>query len=157
MIATPCPIELAPLAWIEPSSDGTFQFSSDGRGLLAKLYQVFENDEIIDVIAWPVDATSPWWTLRGLATHLGQHEMRAAWWERRHALMVATPQHYVDHVGEAFVIIDWSADLNAILGDVPGIVCDSAALADRLRRILVSQAMPGILSRITTFEQRAAA
>src|SRR5437764_13956895 len=81
---------------IETFREGTFSYAPDGTGLLAKQHAVIDHDELIDVVAWPLDAASPWWTYRGLATLLGEGEIRTAWWEQRFVRLVETPQDYLD-------------------------------------------------------------
>jgi hypothetical protein len=142
-------MELPPIVRIEPYRDGTFGYAADDVGTLARQCPVLEHEELIDVVAWPLNGVSPWWTLRGVATLLGEHELRAAWWESRPARLVETPQAYLDQAGECACVLDWSCDINTALGEAPGVECSTPALAIRLRRVLIEQAMPRILASIS--------
>ena len=55
--------------------------------------------------------------------------------------MVATPlAHAIDSA--SFVVLNWCADIDDILGPAPGVVCATAELASKLRRTLFLQAAP---------------
>jgi hypothetical protein len=58
--------------------------------------------------------------------------------------MTATPADWLKTYGASFCIVDWSADLCALLGSAPAIECDDAWLAGKLRRELTEQARPRI-------------
>jgi len=145
--------KLPTCGWIVGRSDGTFEgpFAEFGPGLIEAdllhcLEPVFdpleEVGEVYDIIAWERGKPSPWWTHRGIVTVIGERELRQAVWEQRPARMLATPADYVSAHGAGFVIIDWSADINRIIGEAAAIECATPALAERLSKMLVAQAMP---------------
>jgi hypothetical protein len=69
--------------------------------------------------------------------------------------LLETPAAYVAAHGHGFCIVDWTADVNAIIGRVEAVECATQALYARLRRTLIAQAMPRGLT-ITTAENRSA-
>jgi hypothetical protein len=152
----------APPAWdaialIQPSADGSYSYGPEGMRMLAKQFQVLESGDLIDVIAWPFDRSDIWWALYGIATHLGEDELRSAGWMQRSARMVGTPQTYLDRAGECFCVLDWEADLNAMIGDAPSVVCDSSNLAAQLGQTLRKQAMPRLPISVLGERKRVAA
>ena len=114
-----------------------------------------EVGEIFDVVAWERDTKSPWWTQRGIVTVIGEHELETAWWQERPARMVATPRDHAVDPG-TFCIIDWNADINAIIGRAPAVECAIPALRERLIRALQAQAMPKIIISTAPRSQTAA-
>lgn len=140
------PKRLPLTAWIVGRRDGRFDLLGEYEpgAVRADLVHVLEGEylELVDAVAWECHRPGRWWTLRGVATVLGEHELAAAWWEQRPARMVATPADWLAQPLTSFVIVDWSTDINAAIGAAPGVVCDTPALACRLRRTLIEQAMP---------------
>ncbi|MGE0117656.1 MAG: hypothetical protein AB7S71_01450 [Dongiaceae bacterium] len=104
--------------------------------------------EIVDCIAWQRGVASPWWIERGLMTVIGEWELQRSWWDGDAAYMVATPRRFVELHGLGFCIVDWSADVNTIIGRAAEVVCETEQLREHLRQTLIRQAMPRI--RITT-------
>lgn len=137
-----------PLAgWILPSRSGTFELLADFEpgALRAEFLHVPGDDgEIVDAIAWERERPGIWWTRHDLLTHVGWHELEAAWWEERPARLLETPNDYVARLGAGFVILDWTADLDAIIGRVARIECATQALKARLKQKLVERAMRGL-------------
>lgn len=137
-----------PPRWIIGHRDRMFEplYEFEPGAIEATIILVREGEEaeVVDAIAWPKDTRSPWWMLRGIATVLGEHELSRAWWDGNAAQMVATPADFVACHGAAFCILDWSADLNSIIGRAPAVECATAGLAAKLRAALIEQALPKI-------------
>src|SRR5262249_29173467 len=108
-------------------------------------------------VAWEHGKPSPWWTLRGTATVIGEHELRSARWQQRPAQMLATPADFVAAAGAGFCVIDWSADINSLIGDVAAVECAAPPLAERLRTTPIAQAMPNIRISVSAPSIRRAA
>jgi len=151
---TAAEIALPLSGYIIGRSDGTFDgplAEFEPGAIMAELMCVREIvadpmeeiGEVYDVVAWERGTTSPWWTRRGLVTVLGEHELQSAWWQDRPARMVATPYDHAIDPG-TFCIIDWSADINAIIGIAPAVECASRDLERRLWDALTRQEMPKI-------------
>jgi len=139
-----------PLAEFEPGAiRAEFMYC---RELVADPFE--EVGDVIDIIAWPLGRRSPWWTQRGLVTVIGEHELVAAWWDDRPARMVATPRDCCADSG-TFCIIDWSAEIDAIIGQAPAVECATRELERRLRETLIRQATQRVLPTRTA--QRVAA
>lgn len=135
--------KLFPSSWVIGRSDGRFEPLSEFEpgAVKAKIMLVRDYDgEAVDAIAWASDRPTVWWTYRGTLDYIGEHELRRAWWDQSPARMVATPAGFVAAAGAAFCILRWDADIDEILGPVPGVDCDGAALAQKLRRTLIEQA-----------------
>ena len=142
---------LCPAAWIVGRSDGLFVpvNEHESGAVLAHIMLVREPvfdpmeeaGEVVDAIGWEEDRPGAWWTLNGTA-YIGEHELRRSWWEQTPARMVSTPAAYLDCHGAAFCIIDWEADVDAILGPTAAVTVDNINLASRLRRTMFDQAAP---------------
>lgn len=128
------PIELRPSALIRASSDGTWE--PDEAGFDALLMPVTAlGGDIIDTVAWEFGRPAVWWLRRGIATFVGEHEIFLANQRERQVKLVATPKEYLAHWGHAVCILNWTADVKAILGQINrGIICESAPLAARATR-----------------------
>jgi hypothetical protein len=126
--------------------DGTFRIAEHGEAgaIDAELLLVRDGDDldIIDAIAWPRDKRSPWWVMRGLVAILGDHELRAAWWDQRPVRLLETPRDWLHAHGDGACIVDWEADLRAMFGDVTAVACATGALAARVCQTLQAQAAP---------------
>jgi len=139
---------------IRPSSDGTFQRLAELEpgAITADFILVREMvcdpmeevGEVYDTIAYDPGRPTRWWTERRLAVALGEWELCNAWWDGRPARMVATPADWLACHGAGFCIVDWSVDLNALLGRAPAIECADDWLAGKLNRELTAQARPKI-------------
>jgi hypothetical protein len=135
------------LAYIRGTADGLFDIlpHHEPDSAYAQIIIVRDLDlEPYDAIAWEIGKPEKWWTLRGAAVVLGEYELTAAYWQERPARMLATPADYIDCHGAGFVLLDWSAPINDIIGACPAVSCATRALADRLRRTLWQQAMPSL-------------
>jgi hypothetical protein len=141
---------LYPSAWIIGHSDGRFvplpEFTPGAVRAEIMLVRALVDDpmedvgDVIDAVAWEVDRPDDWWTING-TSYLGEWELRRAWWDEAPARMVSTPEAFARD-SASFVVLDWSADVDDILGPVPGVVCDSPALVSKLRRTMFLQAAP---------------
>jgi hypothetical protein len=101
-----------------------------------------ETLDIYDCVAWEPSRPGKWRTEHGIATYEGDHELRRSWWEKRPALLVPTPADFIARHGAAFVILDWDADINDIIGRAPAVQCSTDWLKERLTRTLIAQARP---------------
>jgi hypothetical protein len=110
-----------------------------------------EVGDVYDTVAFDPARPTRWWTEYGLAVCLGEYELATAWWQERPARMVATPADWLRCHGAAFCIIDWNADLHAIIGRAPSVECADDWLAGKLKRELTEQAR----SRIQIFARGA--
>jgi len=141
-------------ALIRPCHDGRFQLLSefepgavDAELILVReivLDPMEQLGEVYDTVAFDPSRPTRWWTESGLATCLGEYELDTAWWDDRPARMVATPADWLACHGAAFVILDWSCDLSALLGRAPTIECADDWLAGKLNREMAAQARPNI-------------
>jgi hypothetical protein len=146
--------------WIMPFSDGSFQRlpeyepgAIDADWLYVRAWddELFtEAGDIIDCVAWAKGTVEPWWCWRGIAGFLGEAELRLSWWERRPARMVETPSDFLACHGEAFCVLDWSADIDLIIGDAPSVSCSTERLRAKLIRTLMEQALPKFPITLTT-------
>jgi len=131
------------------AGDGTFRIAGHGEAgaIDAELLLVRDGDdlEIVDAITWPRDRRSPWWTMHGLVALLGDHELRAAWWDQRPVRLLETPRDWLHVHGNGACIVDWEADLRAMFGDVAAVACATDALAARVRQTLQAQAAPAFV------------
>lgn len=130
------------LAWIEPASDGSFAFAPAPKvGIWARMLPVFDDDGIIDVVAWERGRPSPWWLYRRNLTVLGDHTIRLAALTGGAVQLTAFPEKYLDYyAGHAACIVDWAADLRGMFEGVREVRCDSPALERRLHETLSRQA-----------------
>jgi hypothetical protein len=123
-------------ARIRICSDRSFEL--DETGTLAVLLPVELDPEIeIDTVAWLPDRPRPWLFERHVATHLGDRALRRAQWYQRPIRLVATPADWLRDPQATTCILDWRANIRAILGDVADIHCwppDLAKLLDRRLR-----------------------
>ncbi len=152
--------DLLPVSgWIMPSRRGTFEHLAEAEpgAINADFLHVIEGDDLIDTVAWERSKPGVWWLRHDLITHVGGDELAAAWWDERPARMLETPAAYVDARGGGFCIVDWSADINAVVGRVAAVECATPALYKRLRETLIQQAMPRGLSITIASNRRAAA
>ena len=129
------PVELRSSALIRGSSDGTWQ-PAEEDGFDAMLIPIYTFGNVVhDVVAYEWHRPTVWWLRWGRATFAGEHELILAARDKRPTKLVATPREWLHHSGLALCILDWSADVRAILAQAPnGIVCDSEALARRARQ-----------------------
>jgi hypothetical protein len=133
---TDTPIEMRPSAMIQVSADGTWQPAEDGfEALLLPVCEI--GGAVIDIVAWQFGDPSIWWLRRGIATFIGEHELILARRDKRAVRLVGTPKEYLKQWGHALCILNWRGDVRARLAQAPhGIICDTEALADRVRRIV---------------------
>jgi hypothetical protein len=141
---------LYPQAWIIGRDDGRFVTASEFEpgSILAEimLIRALVDDpleqlgDVVDAVGWSADDPGNWWTING-TTYLGEWELRRSWWDQTPARMKSTPAAHARD-SASFVILDWSADVDDILGPVPGVICDTPELVSRLRRTMFLQAAP---------------
>jgi hypothetical protein len=137
----PSEVDWLPVATIEPSSDGTFQHAE--VGILAKLYQIERGGELIDVVAWPFSDPTIWWLRWRAVDLLGEPYLARAAAAARPVRVFETPQSWLhEGVGEGICILDWRADLRAIL-DPFTLVPATPRLARALRRALAAAPIAG--------------
>jgi hypothetical protein len=135
------------LAYIRGTADGLFDIlpHHEPDCAYAEIVVVRDLDlEPYDAVAWEVGKPGKWWTLRGAAAVLGEGELSMAWWEARPARLLATPADFIAAHGAGFVLLDWAAPINDIIGACPAVQCADHALANRLKRTLWQQAMPSL-------------
>lgn len=127
------PIELRPSAIIRASTDGTWEPAEDGFDALLMPVRDL-GGEVIDVAAWEFGQPAFWWLRKGIATYCGEHSIYLDNREGRPVKLVATPAEYLKHWGRAMCILNWKADVRAIVGLAQhGIICSSPQLAERVR------------------------
>jgi hypothetical protein len=95
-----------------------------------------------DSIAWRPEQPQQWWQSTGLATHLGEADRRCCCWDQSPIRLVATPKEWATTAAPRACVLDWTADLRALFGEVPEVRCASAALRLHLQKQLVAQTMP---------------
>src|SRR5262249_26257416 len=117
----------------------------------------YRGRRLVDTIAWEPERPGRWLSHRDLVTHVGQDELDRSFWDETPARMVATPAAFVACHGQAFCILDWSADLNAIIGRAAAVECDSEELRGFLSRALHRQATAHLRTlKIAAARRRAA-
>jgi hypothetical protein len=95
-----------------------------------------------DSIAWRPEQPRIWWQRTGLATHLGEADLRACWWDQSPIRLVATPHEWAAALAPRACVLDWTSDLRTLFGEVCEIRCASAALRIHLQKQLIVQTMP---------------
>jgi hypothetical protein len=135
---------------ILPRADGTFDplGEIEPNAIEVDFLHVTDDGELIDSIAWHRDRPDIWWTHRDLVPVVGSYEISSSWWDHRPAYFVETPADFIACNGQAACIIDWTADVNAIIGEAESVGCQTTALAERMRRTLLAQARPPIVDHI---------
>ncbi len=118
---------------IETKSDGTY--TVDPQGPLAVLVPVRNRwGEITDIVAFIQDEPEQWWRRYGDDTPiLGAQALAHAAFERRPLVLWETPLQWLLQRRSGSVVLDWGVDLRPIFGDVPAIICQSAAPRSRLQ------------------------
>jgi hypothetical protein len=146
--------------WIMPELRGSFQPAEFEPGAVkAEFLHVksYPDGATVDVVAWDPHAPGRWWTFRDVCAVAGEYELNASWWEEdRPARLVATPAEHRADPRVTCCIIDWSADLNAAFGLAPAVECSTEALALRLHKTLVAQAVPRLKIRVAGLHRAAA-
>lgn len=130
------PIELRPSTLIRACSDDTWE--PDETGFDALLMPVHGlGGDLIDVVAWRAERPAKWWLRYRAAAFAGEHALFNANREGRPVFLASTPRSYLRQWGHAMVILDWSADVKAIVGSANrGIICENTALAERVRDVV---------------------
>ena len=98
------------------------------------MLQIEESDgSLVDVVAWETMGNAGiWWLRCDSATFLGEWCVELANRESKPIWLVGTPREYLQHVPLAVCVLNWRADLRAILAQVQhGIICKSPALIAR--------------------------
>lgn len=136
----PIPIELQPSAQIRVSADGTWEPDPEG-GFDALLLPVrVPGGAIIDTVAWEFGHPWQWWMRRGVATFLGEYEIERVNAISQPARLVPMPADYLKHDGYAVCILNWQADIRAILSSCQhGIMCSTEPLMARVAKIVNSR------------------
>jgi hypothetical protein len=125
-------------ARITTYSDGSFELAPDGSE--ATLIPVALHDgTVVDFVAFFAADPRRWWTEKLAATHLGDAELNRAQWFGQPINLVPTPALWLTAPEQSMCILDWRADIRAILGDVADIVCSSHELKNFLDRRLCEQ------------------
>lgn len=137
-----------PFGWIMPAADGTFQETEEGDGICAKMMPVWGfNGDVLDIVAWPFGATSPWWLRHGAVSWLGLHEL----WRQgrvppgedlvpfvtpsdRPLRLVPTPADWLRDGGCALCVLRWDVPILPLLEAAGGVVCSTVALEKRVKR-----------------------
>ena len=89
-----------------------------------------------------------WWLRYGRATFLGDWAIELANREQKPIWLCGTPRAYLQHVPLAVCILDWRADVRAILLQIEhGIICKSPAVEARARRAIDRPSERIIISR----------
>jgi hypothetical protein len=119
-----------------------FWTDSGGDGIFCTLLPIYDpvSFEVFDVIAWEPSRPGRWWWQSGLATHLGEDDLLAIQLAPRRGIrLVENPQAWLDAKSPVVCILDWNADLRALLRDVSTIHCSTLRLAEFLERRLAEQ------------------
>ena len=90
--------------------------------------------DIIDVVGWEASNSGAWWSLNRVADMLGEQELQRAWWDGRHARLCDSPLDWLQAGCEPVCILDWWQDWSAMAFAATGIICQSGALAERVRQ-----------------------
>jgi hypothetical protein len=146
--------------WVRPYPGGTFEPLPEHEpgAVEVRLLRVHSRDrELIDIIAWAPEKPSTWWTLNDLVTHIGTDALSYAAWTGKPAYFVETPQRFIECGKRVACVIDWTADINSVIGMCESVVCETPALARRMRETIIKQCRPAIVDRITAHVRRAAA
>lgn len=127
------PIELRPSTLIRACADGSWE--PDETGFDALLMPVRDlGGEVIDVVAWEFGLPQHWWIRRGIATYAGEHAIYLANRQKQPVRLVATPAEYLKQWGQGMCILNWQADVRAIVNMAEqGIICETPQLAGRVR------------------------
>ena len=125
-----------PAARIRTSKDGTFRRDPEGEPAL--IWPVFDSDDdMVDLVAWDVDAPSRWWLLyRDEAIVLGAHTLAIARYFQEPIILHSVPQQWLVTGRTGVCVLRWDVPLPEILEGVPEITCDSAWLKRRLQKAL---------------------
>ena len=147
------------MTFILPNADGTFEPLSEREpgAIAAQFLRVTVDAKWLDTIAWDPGTPSIWWTRRRVVPFIGSDELSRAWWDERPARFVATPADYLLHRKNAVCIIDWTADINSIIGVVDAVTCETRALAEKMKQTLLRQSRPKIINNIFVRDERRAA
>src|SRR5262249_47569611 len=92
--------------------------------------------DIIDVVGWANADPGTWWRFTRAADALGHDELRLAHWEARPARICDSPLDWLQAGCEPFLILDWWQDWYSLEFTATAAVCQSQALAQRLRKHL---------------------
>jgi hypothetical protein len=90
----------APARIVAYSSDGSFQFSPDGREAIV-LPVHLDGGEVWDHVAWFAPEPACWWLERNVASHLGDRELLSCALLGRSVRLLATPQDWMDDLNLA--------------------------------------------------------
>ncbi len=129
---------------IQIHRDGTWS-PSERHGVRAVLLPIFDprgGEDLIDVVAWRVEEPRKWWLRRGIATHLGQQDLEQCWWEDRPIKLISRPRDWMFDSGPSVCILQWTADLRAILWRAPEVRCADYRMKKYLEARLAAQVRP---------------
>lgn len=149
----PPPIELRPTGLIRAFGDGTWEPGEEGDreafdALLMPIFDLYSGD-LVDVVAWEGHAPELWWLRYKRADFVGEAAIFLANREKHRVKLVTTPSEYLKHWGRAICILNWTADIRAIVGQAEhGVMCAGPKVAARLRGAIDKR--PSERLRITT-------
>lgn len=122
----------------------------DGPASIGAIVQpVYEDGDIIDLIAWRSLKPSDWRWRVGNAWALGADFIHGTAWRGFSSLTVhPTPLSWLASAGEGLTVLDWESTLVRQLALFDEIVCDDSKVAGRLNEILSRPArVPRIVKR----------
>jgi len=136
----------------EAMSNGTYL---PGEGEPHIVQPVFQDGDLIDLVAWRSADPSRWWSRTGLGWIIGHDgPLTGGWVDDDGLTMHSTPLDWLRSGAAGVCVVDWDAEEVEWLRCFSTIRCDSQSLAAVLRRRL---SRPRPLPRIATMEVRHAA
>lgn len=133
MSAARCPkFGLSPIVTFE---GGLYEPAEEGRKAI--ILAIEDDDgEPFDALAFYGKQPNRWWLRCGQAIALGLDAIEQSHLTDQPVRIVENPAAWITARGEAVCILDWSADIYALLSMSPRIVCDTPALAGKVRRAI---------------------
>jgi hypothetical protein len=121
--------------WVEVEG-GLYRPADDG-GRIALIIGVYQHGGLIDLLATSLE-TRAMRRRRGLGTLLGEDRLEHPLQQGKSLAVLADGLSWLAGGRKGVVILDWR-DAALQLADMPALICESEALADRLRRAFVAE------------------
>lgn len=118
------------VASVQPLDDGLFCFAEGSRRLIVP---VWEDGELIDLLAVSTADPDDWWLRTGLGLSLGLYDGWEPWRWREVVPVHRNPLQWLQAGGDGLCVTNWAAPELYLLNDLAALSVTDATLAAKLR------------------------
>ena len=142
------------IGFLEPVGTDYWQPIDEPAAIGAIIQPVYDDGDLIDLIAWRSQNPLDWRWRVGSAWALGADFLHGSVWDGFASIAIhATPLAWLAAGGEGLTVLNWTSPYIHQLSNFDEIVCNDSKLSSRLNKILSRPSrVPHIFSRVKQHE-----